>query len=215
MAVTETWLNARIPNEYVNIHEDYCFVRKDREGRGGGVGMYVNRNIKFHKMNLNTTFNSFEYLLLKLHVNSSSIVLCAIYRSSSLSNFNEFFEEFECLCSTATTMSDFVMYVGDININVLDVHSNQVKNYLELLNTFNLSQIIDEPTRISLNSLTLIDHIIVSDNSLAKSWAIDHSHNISDHGIISCDIDVLKKKNLSLLNIVALKILIMNYTLIA
>lgn len=58
-------------------------------------------------------------------------------------------------------MADFVMCVGDININVLDIHSNHVKNYLEILETFNFSQIIDEPTRISLNSLSLIDHIIV------------------------------------------------------
>lgn len=35
VAVTETWLNARIPDEYVIIRDNYCFVRQDRESRGG------------------------------------------------------------------------------------------------------------------------------------------------------------------------------------
>lgn len=80
--------------------------------------------------------------------------------------------------------------MGDININVSDVHSNHVQKYLELLNTYNLTQTIETPTRVSLTSLIIIDHIIVSDASLVTSSLSDLNHNISDHGVLSCELNV-------------------------
>ncbi|CAH1986936.1 unnamed protein product [Acanthoscelides obtectus] len=39
-AVTEIWLTSNIPTEVVKVPE-YNFYRRDREGRGGGIGIYI------------------------------------------------------------------------------------------------------------------------------------------------------------------------------
>lgn len=45
-AMTETWLTLNIPNSFVNI-PGYSLVRRDRDGRGGGVAAYIRSSIRF------------------------------------------------------------------------------------------------------------------------------------------------------------------------
>ena len=40
VGVSETWLKNDLPDNIVKI-DGYNFVHKDREGRGGGVGIYL------------------------------------------------------------------------------------------------------------------------------------------------------------------------------
>ncbi|KAK7151638.1 hypothetical protein R3I94_008091 [Phoxinus phoxinus] len=44
IAVSETWLNADIPDSTVNL-PGYSMHRRDREGSGGGVALYVDENL--------------------------------------------------------------------------------------------------------------------------------------------------------------------------
>ena len=53
--------------------------------------------------------------------------------------------------------------LGDLNCNILTNTINQpTKKLKEILETYQLSQLITEPTRITANSYTLIDHYITS-----------------------------------------------------
>lgn len=40
--LTETWLNSNYDSEYFNI-PGYTFLRRDRDGRGGGVAIYTKK----------------------------------------------------------------------------------------------------------------------------------------------------------------------------
>ena len=71
--------------------------------------------------------------------------------------------------------------MGDININSLKCNSNfNVKSYFDMLTSFNLFNIIKNPTRITENSSTLIDHFYVNNpekiinNLLLLSDISDH-----------------------------------------
>jgi hypothetical protein len=56
---------------------------------------------------------------------------------------------------------DYIVIGGDFNINLL--HSNKdVETYRNILSSYNLHILNDKPTRVTKNSITLIDHIIVS-----------------------------------------------------
>jgi hypothetical protein len=49
---------------------------------------------------------------------------------------------------------------GDLNINLL-TQSNEAIKLFTLMNTYNLTQVVDFPTRITNNTETLIDTIFV------------------------------------------------------
>nr|CAH7731414.1 unnamed protein product [Callosobruchus chinensis] len=46
VGVSETWLSANVPSDLISI-DNYTFIRRDRNGRGGGVGMYVRNTLNF------------------------------------------------------------------------------------------------------------------------------------------------------------------------
>lgn len=56
---------------------------------------------------------------------------------------------------------------GDLNINLL-TKSNEAVKLLTLMNTYNLTQVADFPTRITKNTGTLIDTIFVDIPNFTK-----------------------------------------------
>jgi hypothetical protein len=83
------------------------------------------------------------------------IGLC--YRPPSQTNFTEVFEQ-----SLQMLRSDCETYIlGDFNIDFKPSNKTSIfKSYRDLLNLFDLNQIIEEPTRVTDSSSTVIDHII-------------------------------------------------------
>ena len=75
-----------------------------------------------------------------------------------------------------------------MNIN-LGTHNrncnNIVKKYTDCLKKCGLYQIINEPTRISNQSSTIIDHIVVSDNEKIFQCGVLPT-GFSDHYVIYC-----------------------------
>ena len=74
------------------------------------------------------------------------------------------------------------MIVGDTNINAPDspeIPDN--RKYLNLLQQYNLYQIVSKSTRITTKYCTLIDHIIVSHKDLVKHTDVLPCSTINDH----------------------------------
>ena len=70
-----------------------------------------------------------------------------------------------------------VILLGDINVDFIT--NNRIRDCLAI---FNLSNVIKEPTRISVNTSTLIDPIIVIDAcQVFDSGSITVDNSISDH----------------------------------
>ena len=129
--------------------------RRDRGTIGGGLVIYV--KYIYHC----THISDLESILvcicfeIKQHY-LKPLLLCYCYRPPScniswLSDFSDsmekcFLEQKECIV------------LGDFNFDILTlVGSSRV--WLELMESFNYSQLVDKPTRISQHSSTLIDHI--------------------------------------------------------
>lgn len=70
------------------------------------------------------------------------------------------------------------------------MNSSDTQNYFDLLQTYNSRQVIDQPAKISLHGQTLIDLFITSDLIFVKSTYIKSDHYISNHSVISCELDV-------------------------
>ena len=84
-------------------------------------------------------------------------------------------------------MNQNVIMLGDIN-------EDQLKNYTRLkqsLAIFNLRNVITEATRVTVNTSTLIDPIIVSDNLIVmNSEVISIDNSVSDHHATAAHIKV-------------------------
>ena len=104
-----------------------------------------------------------------------------IYRSEKLLPFNDWLEKFEDTIGYIKTNWDGpIMIAGDINID-LSCPDTNCRNYQGLSKQFNLTHVAKGPTRISQNSATLIEHILISDSELVKCTDILPCHDVSDH----------------------------------
>jgi hypothetical protein len=94
--------------------------------------------------------------------------------------FHEFIELFSNLLDNISDRSNLII-LGDFNLDVLQFGSNNKCNdYVDLLFSFGLLQIVTRPTRCNDNSATLIDHIVT--NIKAPVYDINIlTSRISDH----------------------------------
>jgi len=100
---------------------------------------------------------------------------------SPLEQFNSFAEIFSNILGTLTESGDVFYLVGDFNVDLLKCNSNpRSSEFLELLFTYGLLQIVTKPTRCTDNSASLIDHIITNQCAPSYSSSILTS-KISDH----------------------------------
>ncbi|XP_045473786.1 uncharacterized protein LOC123680122 isoform X1 [Harmonia axyridis] len=177
--VTETWLKDE-PDYLVNI-DQYDFVRNDRLTRGGGTGIYVNKNIKYReisfKLNLENTTIFLEYDQFK-------ILICAIYRPPSVDK-KFLIEDIEDSLLASIPYSENLVIVGDKNIDVSNTKGADCVFYLSALNTFGLAQLVDLPTRKD----AILDHVITNTPEALKDVKAVNYH-YSDHDITSFTVDV-------------------------
>ncbi|CAB3992224.1 Hypothetical predicted protein [Paramuricea clavata] len=84
--------------------------------------------------------------------------------------------------SYALTLKKDIFVVGDLNCNLLK--SGPESDALnELCSSLNLFQLIKEPTRVTLQSSSLIDVILTSNTSLVVESGVEETH-ISDHFLV-------------------------------
>lgn len=66
------------------------------------------------------------------------------------------------LSHLAVGWDGILMITGDFNLDLFKPEQPQVKQYIYILESFNLHQHVHLPTRVTRSSKTLIDHIITN-----------------------------------------------------
>ena len=147
-----------------------------REGRGGGLIIYVRSLFKCKQ--IKTNFNFSESLALKIN---NEFTVVAIYRKPSLSKINFIKEIDEFLFSIEDKN---LIICGDMNINLLDPNDRIVTKYEDIMAEHGLLKLIDKPTREEFSgnnySSTLIDHMFARVQNLKQIAAV-LKYKISDH----------------------------------
>ena len=162
-----------------------------KNAQGGGVGIFIRSNLKFNVLHDKSIFSErlFESLLIEVFINPSNpIIIGSLYRPgtkhpilSTTDQNTNFLEYFANLCSSLSSLQTPVYLLGDLNIDVLQYGRCELStNYVDLLFSYGLLQIITKPTRCTYNSATLIDHLITNMCNKDLSSFILISH-ISDH----------------------------------
>lgn len=164
---TETWLHANCKDNLLAVRGYRC-IRLDRcvancRGtikKGGGICVFVKNDFEiFTWSNLDVSTCDIEMLSISCKKgNQKRTNLTVVYRpptgnvNSALDNISE------CISEVRRAMSGNTVVIGDLNVD-LSKQSAHTHRLEQFANQCNLNQLIDSPTRISISSETLIDHL--------------------------------------------------------
>ena len=156
---TESWLSPRIS------HDDICIpnfdppYRKYRLGRqGGGVAIYTRIGIpSVERQDL--LYYDLEAICVEIILKSHKYLVCGVYRLPDTGH--EYWDLIEQTFDNMSTSSiDDLVIFGDFNCNMLD--DNSFNKMRQIACSYNLHQLINEPTNYTEHSSSLIDLILVS-----------------------------------------------------
>ena len=117
----------------------------------GGVCAYVNQNLKCEAMKELSYIaeSGLHQLWLKIQFgNFRSFVICTTYRptDTSLCCFDT---DLSGTLTSALSLNKPIYIIGDLNCNVLNTNDPGQSALLNFCNCFNLTQLVEEPTRIT------------------------------------------------------------------
>ena len=173
LCLTETWTRPDVDDIEIGI-TGYSMYRKDRaDQRGGGIIFYVSERLNY-KTTIEDMNIDFEHLLLKVkHSISREFYLMTMYiPPNRVNDFkSKFRQDFESLSK------EELIITGDVNI---DWHSSDHNSWKRNIRNLGFKQLIEDRTRITSNSSTLLDHIYVTkDLNISGSGVIPI--RLSDH----------------------------------
>ena len=196
--LSETWL-CELGTE-VEINEltppGYSFIHCPRpSGNYGGVGILYRSSLNLVRVQNIGSFETFEYLVVRINLSKESIFLICIYRPppSDKNNLStkKFHEEFSDFLDAFVAKDKYIL-IGDINIHFNNKSDSNTKKLLDTLDSRNLKQWIDVPTHIAGNTLDwLISH--VNADTYVKSINVKDCL-ISDHFVVSILTELDKQK---------------------
>ena len=184
ICITEAWTNDNISDNVLNItnYELISDLRRDRndtkDGRGGGLLVYVKQGLNILPIDKDNDFNqyvSFDVL------NSENIVckhVILAYRPPNSPSTNN-----EKICDIVKNAPKNTLLIGDINFPKIDWDNltcdNRGKDFMNVCIDHNFTQYIDFPTcnRPPFNTLDLVlsnDNSIISVDNLGPLGNSDH-----------------------------------------
>jgi hypothetical protein len=179
LALTETWLSSDTPSSVLNslTPPNYSIMHSPRlNSKGGGLALIYRSYLKISKLFI-PTFSSFEAMCVQITISSFSCTLLTIYRPPSLAK-SQFISDFSSLLEHLVPASAELMITGDFNFHVDNPTCPTVSPFLTLLDTFNLSQLVNFPTHVGGHSLDLL----ISKSSSKLISDIDYTiPALSDH----------------------------------
>ena len=213
LAISETNISTAEEDEGVFNYEipgykSFSKARRNSDKEcGGGVCIYVKSNIianeivTLRKLNL-------EAIWVKLDIQGNKkICIGCVYRPPD-SDKDLFSLELSKFFSSRY-YNDKCILLGDFNYNTLcNKPSVAQRSFTKKMNDLGFDQIISKPTRITLTSETIIDHIYVPNDIIATNTKVAYV-DISDHFLIATIIRVkpvrspkilIRKRNINRLN---------------
>ena len=183
IAFNETRLDQSISDGLIHL-DGYEVIRKDRSRNGGGVCIYIRSSINY-KIRSDLVPPTLEAVCLEITKSQSKpFIVSTIYRPPNAPA--EFFDCFETLIKQIDDENKEMYILGDLNCNLLqekalfNVPTSKLNSIYEL---YQLSQLINEPTRVTLTTSSLIDHVVTNTPEKISHSGVVHT-GISDHSLI-------------------------------
>jgi hypothetical protein len=170
--ISETWLNKTVTDVEVEI-PGYMICQLDRENKlGGGVCAFVKEGYKVDRLcELLLISESGLHQLWWLKIqngNHKSFIVCSVYRPPD-TTLNCFEDDFSDSVISALALNKDIYILGDLNCNLLNTCDQGAQMLSNFCTAFNFTQVINEPTRITESSKSLIDILVSNKNAIKES----------------------------------------------
>ena len=177
IVLTETWIHE--DNGNIFSLDDYNICHKNRiNKKGGGVELYINNRIQYQIIdNLSINIdNCLQCITVKLLL-KQNIIVSRLYRQP-----NSKIDHFTCsIDSMFKSKKGIVFLCGDFNINLLDYKlNNHTQHSVDLLFSMSLFLLINMPTWLSNQHVSIIDNIFTNVINMNINCGIIMD-DISDH----------------------------------
>ena len=166
----------------------YQQERLERTCNGGGVSIYVRDSIKY-KPRPDVPVEDLEIICIEVEPpNSRSFLILAWYRPPSDPVVS--FDKLEKVLSFLDKEGKEIILLGDTNCDLTPEQAeqpidNNSKHMLDLYELFSFKQLVEEPTRVTLTTSSIIDHIATTcARNIVKSGV--HEVFMSDHYMVYC-----------------------------
>ena len=181
LTLNETRLDDNISDKYIEI-SGYEIVRKDRNRIGGGVAIYYRDHLNVRNRDELVPEGVESVCVEVLKTKCTPLLISTIYRPPS--SKVDIFEKIENLIQNLDNENKEIILAGDVNCDLLaNVHSNHTNRLLTIANLFQLTQIIDEPTRVTEYTSTLVDWLMTNKPENISNTGVLHL-GVSDHSLI-------------------------------
>jgi len=183
--LTETKIDSTYSNSQFKI-DGYNMYRRDRAKGGGGIMAYISSKMMSKKLKLPRNFTTFEPLAIKSVFGNHDVILLLIYRPPKTTGQNYYLQletDLHDIITWASLQTQFLVISGDLNLDRLKPLSREGKILHDLEDIFNLTCLINKPTRITPNTQTLLDVIITNKPELFKDCGV-YDSGISDHFLV-------------------------------
>ena len=199
VCIVESWLDDNIDDSEVCV-QGYCLHRVDRNRHGGGILIYV-KNV-FSCSVMYSGSPEFEFIVLSINCSlaGSGLGCCCValfYRPPG-SDISLLDTLFSTLCDMFVLVPHQLLLIGDFNIDYLIPASSLYFKLQSIVSSFNLTQVVSEPTRVCKTSETLIDLIFVSSSVFVKKCSATPPLANADHNglhlIVSLNLPVKRSK---------------------
>ena len=157
--ISETFLNDSYANNEIVIL-GYSVIRRDRINKGGGgLVVYISDLIQYTRRS-DLECKILECIFIQIKIKGEKDLLIGyLYRPPN--SHVVWLGYFEKLLERISGISLRIILMSDFNI---DLSNNKNNNHqlCHITQAFNLTQLVDVPTRVTDNTATLIDHVYVT-----------------------------------------------------
>ena len=192
ITLSDTFLHQNIGNYLFAIAGFHDILRRDRDGHGGGVAMYIKNNIAFKRM-YEYEVDGVEAIWVSVLTTEGKILICNCYRPPDR---NDFWDSFDLMIDTVKQANTYkyIFILGDINA---DLNSQQGNKLRQFCISNNLDFLIKEPTRITATTQTVLDQILTNALNFVTNVAVSPPISTNDHCTVSCQLNfkINKKPN--------------------
>ena len=125
--------------------DNYQLFRKDRKTNRGGLAIYIKDSLSC-TLRDDLQVDGIEALLLEVKCQKQKPFLLA-YTYRPPSSTQGWTVDFEQGLENLYSENKEIILIGDLNINLLDT-STSVQNWLQIIDSVNLTQLVKDPTRV-------------------------------------------------------------------
>ena len=196
LLLTETWLsdNDKFWCESCDFNNNgLCFDFENRVGgQGGGIALISKSHHTVERIQVNVNVANLEFAMWKATINKTKLGLIGIYRPPDTSIGRVTDELIDIIEQVRGRNLDQIILLGDINIHIHDITSNDVVAFNSTLDMLGCQQHIMAPTHNKGNTLDLIFTCIPESPIAVTNW--NCSAFLSDHAIVIITLTLRKQK---------------------